>query len=257
MAAVLGASVMAAAISPWSDDSGRTGVITTGAAADVASSTTSAPTSTSTTVVTDTSVVTPETPPTTAAPSPPPPRHIVEQDPLPYAVAAGITLFHPARVIERVAFHQSNHEGARPQAAQPTAILPTVLEARERLTDATTAADIVVAPTTAIVAPVTGTVKRAGSYVLYCKYRDDFVVIEPAGRPGFEVKILHIDGEQATPGQRVEAGVTVLAPRATPLPFASQVDDLRTADPAWPHVHIEVVDTSIPNVPSPGGGAGC
>jgi hypothetical protein len=51
-------------------------------------------------------------------------------------------------------------------------------------------------------------------------------------------------------------GSTVIAASAHQLPFALQVDDLRTADPAWPHVHVEVVDPSIPNVPSPGGGCG-
>jgi hypothetical protein len=43
----------------------------------------------------------------------------------------------------------------------------------------------------------------------------------------------------------------VLAPRPTKLPVASQVDDT-TASPPWPHVHIEVVDPSIPDRPGPG-----
>jgi hypothetical protein len=55
-------------------------------------------------------------------------------------------------------------------------------------------------------------------------------------------------------GDRVVAAETVLAPRPRQLPFESQVDELRTVDPAWPHVHIEVVDPSIPDIPSPGGG---
>ena len=55
-------------------------------------------------------------------------------------------------------------------------------------------------------------------------------------------------------GNRVVAGQTVLAPRATQLPFESQVDEVRTADPAWPHVHIEVVDPTIPDRPT---GPGC
>jgi hypothetical protein len=37
------------------------------------------------------------------------------------------------------------------------------------------------------------------------------------------------------------------------LPFESQVDEY-TAQPANPHVHIEVIDPSIPNIPGPGGG---
>lgn len=98
--------------------------------------------------------------------------------------------------------------------------------------------------------------KRAGTYVLYCDDTDDYAVIEPDDRPGWEVKVLHITGVQVQAGQRVEAGVTVLAPRATILPFASQVDE-HTADPAWPHVQVEVVDPSIPDRPNPGGGSNC
>jgi hypothetical protein len=55
-------------------------------------------------------------------------------------------------------------------------------------------------------------------------------------------------------GARVVAGETVLAPRATQLPFESQVDELRTVDPAWPHVHIEVVDIANPRQAEPNSG---
>lgn len=47
--------------------------------------------------------------------------------------------------------------------------------------------------------------------------------------------------------------MTVVAPGPTQLPFESQVDEV-TADPAWPHVHIEVVDPTIKDRPTPGGG---
>ena len=90
----------------------------------------------------------------------------------------------------------------------------------------------------------------------YCEHRDDYAVIDPDGRPGWEVKLLHIDGVQVEAGQRVEAGVTVVAPRPTRLPFGSQVDD-HTGTPPWPHVHVEVVDPSIPDRPDPGGDEGC
>lgn len=162
-----------------------------------------------------------------------------------------MTLTHPGALVERVAFHQSNNDGARQLTALPTAVAPTVLDDRERDTGSAGAADIVVAPGSEIRAPVTGRVKRAGRYVLYCKYSDDYVVIEPDDRPGWEVKILHIDGVQVRAGNRVVAGQTVLAPRATQLPFESQVDEVRTADPAWPHVHVEVVDPTIHDRPGP------
>jgi hypothetical protein len=108
-------------------------------------------------------------------------------------------------------------------------------------------------PSSEIRAPVTGRVKRAGTYVLYCEHSDDYAVIAPDAHPSWEVKILHIDGVRVRPGDRVVAGRTVVAPRPTRLPFESQVDELAKAE-AWPHVHVEVVDPAIPNKPSPGSG---
>lgn len=196
---------------------------------------------------------------TTTAPAPAstttvPTRSVTDQAWVPMATAAGITLVHPSSRVERVGFHQSNHEGAQPLATLPTAVVPTTLEARERLTSAQTAADVVIDPAVEVRSPVTGRVKRSGTYTLYCKYSDDYAVIAPDANPEWEVKILHIDGVSVRRGDRVEAGVTVIARGPTPLPFESQVDELRTVEPAWPHVHIEVVDPSIRNVPSPGGG---
>ncbi len=184
----------------------------------------------------------------------PRPRAQTETGWSPFATVGGVTLTHPAARVERVAFHQASHDGARQLDPAPTATAAVTMESRERGTSARTAADIVVDPVAQIRSPVTGRVKRAGRYVLYCKHSDDFVVVEPDGRPGWEVKILHIDGERVSPGQRVTAGQTVIAGRATQLPFESQVDELRTSDPAWPHVHVEVVDLAIPDRPTPGGG---
>jgi murein DD-endopeptidase MepM/ murein hydrolase activator NlpD len=110
----------------------------------------------------------------------------------------------------------------------------------------------VVDPSRQVRAPVTGTVVQAGSYALYCKYPDHYLVVEPDSRPGFEVKVLHFEGLQVSPGDRVEAGVTVIGAHARLLPFRSQVDD-HTAAPHWPHVHVEVIDPTIPDRP----GSGC
>jgi biotin carboxyl carrier protein len=182
-----------------------------------------------------------------------PDRDIIEQAWSPMATFAEVTLLHPSHRVERIGFHESNHDGARQLEVASTAVNPMVLESRDRGTGSRTAADVVVEPDTEVRSPVTGTVIRAGGYILYCQHNDDFAVIEPDSRPGWEVKVLHISGVQVEPGDRVEAGVTVLAPAATPLPFDSQVDEF-TAEPSWPHVHIEVVDPSIPDRPSPGGG---
>lgn len=180
-----------------------------------------------------------------------PPRAVTQEAWTPFASVGGVTLTHPSSRVERVGFHQSNNDGARQLTALPTAVAPTMLEDRERDTGGAGAADVVVDPDIEIRAPVTGRVKRAGRYVLYCRHSDDYVVIEPDDHPGWEVKILHIDGVQVRAGDRVVAGRTVLAPRATKLPFASQVDEVRTADPPWPHVHIEVVDPTIHDRPGP------
>ena len=210
-----------------------------------------APSTTTTTV--------PPPPTTTTVPTPttlfpPLPERIVADQPwTPMVTVGGVTLVHPSARVEHVGFHESNNDAARPLEPLPTAVDPVVLESRERGTDPRTAADVVVDPGGEIRAPVTGTVLRAGGYTLYCDYSDDFAVIEPDTHPGWEVKILHIDGVQVARGDRVVAGETVVAPRPTLLPFPSQVDDLATAKPAWPHVHIEVVDPTLPDRP----GAGC
>jgi len=191
--------------------------------------------------------------PTPAPAPPPPPRSVSEQPWIPFATVGPVVLHHPSSRVERVGFHESNHDGAR--ALQPVegAVAATVLETRERGTPATSAADVVADPSAELRSPVTGTVKRAGTYVLYCDNRDSYLVIEPDSRPGWEVKMLHIQGLQVAKGDRVVAGETVVALRPTQLPFESQVDELGP-QPAWPHVHLEVVDPSIPDRPSPDGG---
>lgn len=198
----------------------------------------------------DTTTTTAAVPTTTTTPT----RVVSEQTWTPFAAVGGITLHHPSARVERVGFHQSNHEGARNLEPLPTAVEPVVLEDRERLTGPRSAADIVVDPDVEIRSPVTGTVKRAGTYVLYCEHSDDYAVIAPDANPAWEVKLLHIDGVSVRSGDRVVAGETVIAGGPTQLPFESQVDELAPVAPAWPHVHLEVVDPSIPNIPSPGGG---
>jgi murein DD-endopeptidase MepM/ murein hydrolase activator NlpD len=162
-----------------------------------------------------------------------------------------LPLRRPVAAAEVVGFHQANHDGARDLAPTGAGTPTIVLDDRGRDTGQRTAADIVTPRGTQVRSPVSGRVLRAGTYVLYCRYSDDFAVIEPDGHPGWELKLLHIDGVRVRPGDRVVAGVTVLADGPTPLPFRSQVDDHTSGGP---HVHLEVVDTAIPDVPSPGGG---
>jgi len=169
----------------------------------------------------------------------------------PLATVAGLTIMAPSAVIERADFHQASHPGALAMsAAEASPVRLTTMTSRGRGTNRQSAVDIVSEPGTVITSPVAGTVARAGGYQLYCKYTDGFVVINPDGRPDLEVKILHMQDVAVTAGERVEVGDR-LAAHATKFPFRSQIDAL-TLEPSWPHVHIEVVDPSIPRRPSSG-----
>lgn len=194
------------------------------------------------------------TPPTAVDPSSPAcdrrtARRVTTTGFAPYGRAGELELHAPADRVELVGFHQANHDGAVDQVLVPGEVPVTILADRGRGTGPRTAADIVVDPDVEIRAPVTGTVIRGGGYTLYCRYRDEFVVIRPDGHPDWEVKVLHFDGLQVAPGDRVVAGVTTIGLHAADLPFVSQVDAV-SSSPSWPHVHVEVVDTTIPDRPS-------
>lgn len=171
----------------------------------------------------------------------------------PYATVGPVVLHSPGDVVEVIGYHQANHDGGQAQQPAAGSARGVVLPSRNRGTSPQSAADIVLDPSREIRSPVTGRVLRAGSYRLYCDYTDDYLVVEPDARPGWEVKLLHFQGLRVAAGSRVEAGVTVVGSGARQLPFRSQVDD-HTAAPHWPHVHLEVVDTSVPDRPS---GPGC
>jgi putative cell wall-binding protein len=164
----------------------------------------------------------------------------------PFAATDGIALRQLSTGVELVDYHEANHDGAQQLDPLPTGPPSTTLDSRGRDTGSRSAAHGVAHPHPPGRSPVTGTVLRTGTYQLYCRYRDDFAVIEPDAHPGWEVKLLHIDGVRVTAGEQVHAGTTVLAPRPTALPLESQVDDA-SADRDWPHVHLEVVDPSVPN----------
>lgn len=173
----------------------------------------------------------------------------------PFATVGGVVLTYPSPRVEKVGFHESTLLGARALELLPTTGPMVDLPTRDRKTAGRTAADILSDPSGEVRAPVTGTVKRGGTYTLYCKYTDSFAVIAPDAQPDWEVKVLHVTNLMIKVGQRVEAGVTPLAQHPTRLPFASQVEDVSVA-PVWPHVHVEIVDPSIKNPPGVGGG-GC
>jgi hypothetical protein len=170
----------------------------------------------------------------------------------PFLEAEGVTLNYPTGHVERAGFHESNSAASRPLVALPTAGETFVMPTRDRHTGQNTAVDVLSDPNGEVRAPVSGTIKRGGTYTLYCKYTDSFLVIEPDSHPGWEVKLLHINGLTVTKGQRVEAGQTVVAQRPARLPFHSDVEDFSVA-PVWTHVHMEVDDPTVKNPPGVGG----
>ena len=205
-------------------------------------------------------------PASTAAPSPtaepipePPPaetpleRTVIDVGYRPLGEASGVTLLLPVARIELIGFHEAGHPGSQAINAAGTGVSIMTLESRGRGTASRSAADIVVPPGEPVVAPVTGTVVASSGYILYCQYDDQLVYIEPDGLPGWQVRLFHVEGSAPPVGTRVVAGETVIASSARLLPFESQIDE-HTSEPSWPHVHIEVVDTSVPDTRPPGPG---
>lgn len=200
-------------------------------------------------------------PEATATPEPggeggPPAQHVVTNAGyVPLGLAGGtVVLYMPAANVELVGFHEASHPGSQNINEALTGIKTMLLGSRGRGTPSHSAADIVVPPGEPLRAPVTGTVVAARQYVLYCQYQDSLVYIEPDGLPGWQVRLFHVAGDLPQVGDRVIAAETVVATGgANLLPFESQVDAF-TAEPSWAHVHVEVVDTNVPDDRPPGGG---
>jgi len=156
--------------------------------------------------------------------------------------------------VELVGFHEASHPGSQAMNVAINGLDTMLLATRNRGTPARSAADIVLPPGEPLRAPVTGTVVSSTTYVLYCEHQDKLVYIEPDGLPGWQVRLFHVKGETPPVGARVIAGETIVATEgANPLPFESQIDKF-TAEPSWPHTHVEVVDTTVPDDRPPGGG---
>jgi biotin carboxyl carrier protein len=108
-----------------------------------------------------------------------------------------------------------------------------------------TAVDVGAAPGTQVVAPVNGTVVYVRAYKLYGTIDDYEVHIAPDGQPELDVVLIHITDVCVTPGQRVEAGATVVAAvrrlsKSTSLQLAQY-----TAD-GGDHTHLQVNRTPKP-----------
>ena len=197
----------------------------------------------------------PDPTPEAAGEGGPPASHVVAQTGFVTLGQAGVAVVvMPAALVELIGFHEASHPGAQGINLAATDLPSMLLGSRGRGTPARSAADIVVPPGEPLRAPVTGTVVAARQYVLYCEHQDSLVYIEPDGMPGWQVRLFHVQGQLPLVGARVIAGETVVATGgANPLPFESQIDEF-TAEPSWPHTHLEIVDTNVPDDRPPGGG---
>jgi murein DD-endopeptidase MepM/ murein hydrolase activator NlpD len=114
-----------------------------------------------------------------------------------------------------------------------------VLASRGRSAGPTTAVDVVARPDAPVVAPITGQVTDIRSYALYGSYPDHRIEIRSTVDPSLRVVMVHLTDVTVAVGDRVIAGTSVVAERATLFPFSSQID--RETEPdRFPHVHVEV-----------------
>lgn len=170
------------------------------------------------------------------------------------ATAAGVEIVTPSPEVRLIGFHQSGvrsalaweprgtpfHNGnAGRYRAPPATEGPryAIMANRRRPTHPTTAVDVAVPHNTTLTSPVTGTVAEVKPYLLYGRYPDMLVTVVPDGRPDLRVVMMHLNAVRVAPGQRVEAGKTVLAPTAMPFPFQAQIEHFSGR---MPHLHIEL-----------------
>ena len=172
----------------------------------------------------------------------------------PVATVNGLTLHLPAHRPKMVAYH----EAALPEAL---ALKPlgrcarnvnrykfdcprttggpryVVMSSRGRVHPATSAVDVAMSKSSAVVSPVTGRVFKVRPYWLYGKYRDYRISLIPKDRPDLAVVIIHLRRLAVRAGDRLIGGTTALGlPRN--LPFHSQVNSYVGWGVA--HIHLEV-----------------
>jgi murein DD-endopeptidase MepM/ murein hydrolase activator NlpD len=108
-----------------------------------------------------------------------------------------------------------------------------------------TAVDVGAKPGTPIISPVSGTVVKVKSYLLYGTFPDFEIHIQPDGWQNLDVVVIHTTNVQVAPGDRVEAGITQLA-NVRKL-SDKLVDQLAyyTRD-GGNHVHVQVNNADYP-----------
>ncbi|MBW3662932.1 MAG: M23 family metallopeptidase [Actinobacteria bacterium] len=153
--------------------------------------------------------------------------------------------YHEASFADAVALQPHGHGLANENTTKFTLPPPEdgpgylVLSSRGRPQPATSAVDLVMHDDETVTSPVTGTVVLVEPYTLYGKYPDTRIEIAPEDAPHLRVVLIHVREVTVASGDRVEAGVSVLAAGPNRFPFASHIDRYFPED-RWPHVHLEV-----------------
>ncbi len=113
-----------------------------------------------------------------------------------------------------------------------------VMTSRGRGSALTSSVDIAVSEGTQVKSPVSGRITKVVPYLLYGKYEDVRIEIEPDGHPGISVAIVHLDGPMVEVGQRVKGGQTALANKPRRLVISSQIDQYLGRP--MEHIHLQV-----------------
>ncbi len=194
--------------------------------------------------------------PVRTRPAPPPPDEGPELPPV-VARVADLDLLLPAARVLSTGFHEA--AGPNGIEMQPVGTLTGnlntskfdppdddaagaayhVMASRGREFAATSALDVLLEDDEPVLSPVTGVVADVRGMLVYGEYPDLRIEVRPDHPDELRVVIIHVDGIRVEPGDRVEAGVTVLADTARRFPFLSQIDN-ETYPELWPHVHLEV-----------------
>lgn len=180
---------------------------------------------------------------------------------VPMATVGELLVHLPSPDVLLVGYHEASLDGAlemRPVGrvesnANTTKFAPPpndaagatyhVMSSRGRRFPATSAVDLVMDDGTDVLAPVDGIVTDVRPYQLYGVHDDTRIEIQPTAAPHLRVVMIHVAGVQVRAGDRLVAGVTLLADTPNHFPFASHVD--RYLERALPHVHVEVKDPAL------------
>lgn len=191
---------------------------------------------------------------------------------LPYATVETLhlTLYLPNvyKHVRGIGYHESSHNRAYSMTPigrllkndnvwdvevelNSTAPLPTynIMESRDLAAAGTTVADIAMDPETPVFPPVSGTITRVESIVIYNEYKDTQIEMRPDGYPNVVVAFLHVDKLRIKVGDHVVQGKTAIGvPKDWRGTIPSEVEDY--VKPPMPHVHIQVNTPAPPEPPA-------